>query len=803
MAGSQVKITNGNLEGNILDNAASEYTLKQLLSAMQTMSTSGANSKKAAKELEDFTNKTKDGTKATKELSDAKRSLKNDIAFLTSRGLRIFTQGIGLAATGLINLGTEIFDFGTSMLETQLDVTDFSSAIKNSSLNVLGLGTAFDGVIKLLNSNYTAFQQLSTSGILFNGTIVELQQEAAAQRLELGQLNSILSQNSERLALLGSATDGARLALSAGARAYDQNAEQLRAWGINFEEQGELFTSFLSVNALALRRRTMSEEQLVNQSSAYAINLRQLSALTGKSVDELRQEVEKQNFSAAFDSFLAGITDDDERQRIRSMVTQMGATYGEAGAELAMAQAMGIPPITDAATAMAGVLPQLNDEIGNQLAIAKRFTGTQEEFFDLTLQRNNQLANSLQGWIDQNATLGQVLSLQGDPMGAAFQSLFQGINIFSGDMDDVLNRVRNFEDDPTANMLKSINEALGSLRVAAIKLTTNFFNNEAVKKSLNDFAEWIKNIDYTKYNPFDEEGRANIAASFNTAVENFGNIFRSFWEGPNAVALRDTISGFFEYLIEELILSINQTTGLFGGTARNIRTGRLGDSITEDDRESATDTISAEELSGSQRAYRELLDEAVELQRTLNALGPSVGDPDGDLMIGDYQRQLDQLIQRLPSGSEEDVARRAQIADLVEEYERQMRKSQDRLWTGGAGRAQAAEEARNISTQLQGLGVNMETRRIGTLQATGMKAEPRDMVAQIHQGERVLNPQETEEYNNRTGSNNQSNVVEKLDQLNNTMLMVASLMNQELAIQTRTMNNISGLGPDLMKGIPG
>ena len=155
------------------------------------------------------------------------------------------------------------------------------------------------------------------------------------------------------------------------------------------------------------------------------------------------------------------------------------------------------------------------------------------------------------------------------------------------------------------------------------------------------------------------------------------NSFRSFWHGENSTQLRNTISGFFEYLVEELILGINQTTGLFGGTAKNIRTSRLGDSITEDTVTAATDTLSADDLTGNARLYRELLDEAVELQRTLNALGPSVGDIDGDLMIGEYQRQLDRLIESLPSGAEADVTRRAEIDDLVEEYERQMRRSQD------------------------------------------------------------------------------------------------------------------------------
>ena len=91
-------------------------------------------------------------------------------------------------------------------------------------------------------------------------------------------------------------------------------------------------------------------------------------------------------------------------------------------------------------------------------------------------------------------------------------------------------------------------------------------------------------------------------------------------------------------------------------------------------------------------------------------------------------------------------------------------------------------------------------RIVGTLQATGQPTEPRDTVAQIHQGERVLNPQETREFNSQ--SDIQRDMIKKLDELNTSMHTMVNLMTQELAVQSRTMNSIRGLGPDLMKGIP-
>jgi len=92
-------------------------------------------------------------------------------------------------------------------------------------------------------------------------------------------------------------------------------------------------------------------------------------------------------------------------------------------------------------------------------------------------------------------------------------------------------------------------------------------------------------------------------------------------------------------------------------------------------------------------------------------------------------------------------------------------------------------------------------RILGTLQATGQASEPKDADVRIHAGERVLNPQETRDYN--VQAEIQRDMVKKLDELNTSMHTMISLMSRELAVQSRTMNSIRGLGSDLAKGIPG
>ena len=48
---------------------------------------------------------------------------------------------------------------------------------------------------------------------------------------------------------------------------------------------------------------------------------------------------------------------------------------------------------------------------------------------------------------------------------------------------------------------------------------------------------------------------------------------------------------------------------------------------------------------------------------------------------------------------------------------------------------------------------------------------------------------------------NQSQLINKIDELNKTMLQVVSLMSEEIQVQKRTMRGVQGMGHDLMKGI--
>ena len=84
------------------------------------------------------------------------------------------------------------------------------------------------------------------------------------------------------------------------------------------------------------------------------------------------------------------------------------------------------------------------------------------------------------------------------------------------------------------------------------------------------------------------------------------------------------------------------------------------------------------------------------------------------------------------------------------------------------------------------------TRQIGTLKAIGRSLEPRNTIANIHAGERVLNAQEAASYNSTQAG--QKGTVEALNQLNSTMNQATGLLNEIRLLSKKQVTGIQGMG---------
>lgn len=765
----EVKIVKGNLEGNVLQNAASEYTLNELLKVMKAMERTGTNSKKAAREQEKHTDEVRKNAKATKDLTDAKLTYKDVISWLTGRGFRLLTQGIGSFASNLGSAAESIVTFGTNIIATQPEITDFTGALADSRLNVLGLGTIVHQLTQLLMTNYKSFQTLSQSGILLGNRIESLQSDFAAMGVDASTLTSVLAENAPLFAMYGASSSAVSRSLDGMRRGIGETRQELLSYGISLEEQTEIFTSMYARNTRALRDGLVTTDQINQESARYAKSLRTISELTGTSARELQEQQDRLNQEQALQSKLDQLRAEgriNEANQMEEYIRYMESSLGQGGRDLAIAQVMGTTATTEAAISLQGYMNNVND-FARDMYQASIDTPDAEQFRSLFVSAANQLSQAQT--LSNDLTTAQALIFAGE--GDVVNAILRFTRVFGGSIDNAESNLGNL--DESGQTIGSFTDLLVEFRSAIADISATFFANETVQRGLVSFRTWLNSFTteaeefdltafWEKYNPFNEEGRQNLLDSF-----------RNFWQGDTGRLLVNSVTDFFSMLFDEMLIAISSVVPLYDATEARIR-------------QLERRVQAGQELTPEQEEIRQQqVNTALGLGRTedLERFSPEETRESDEIRFA--EQRIDALLSDIEGAGW--MARQANVPQLRTQAIQQLMERLDLSSTDL--NPELIERLNNA---------NIETRRIGTLRATGMRSEPRDTVAQIHQGERVLNPEETQNYNNQ----NQSSMIEKLDQLNNTMMTVASLISQELSIQTRTMNSIGGLGPDLMKGMP-
>jgi hypothetical protein len=274
--------------------------------------------------------------------------------------------------------------------------------------------------------------------------------------------------------------------------------------------------------------------------------------------------------------------------------------------------------------------------------------------------------------------------------------------------------------------------------------------------------------------------------------------FESFWESDMMTSLKDTVTGYFKDLIQ--LMSDTFVNSPFVATILGIERGEVA---TRQAEQAIADRAAGKPVKkiDAENALTEILGKGWFNTTTIGLLAGSQDKVD-PAIIEDILKQVNPDDYWTTGGAIQDA-----LQKLGDKYTAGTASEEEQiLFEKAAAAFVRAEEQMsqvNVGPGVSTLGAGMidtpPTRAIGTLGTTGLKFEPKDTVAQLHRGERVLSPEETAKYNS-TGNQTMSN--EKLDQLNNTMMRVAGLLDSALGVQTRTMKNVKSLGFDYYRGSP-
>lgn len=292
-----------------LNNAATEATLKQLVSAVALLSvklnkdakTQDQINRQMKKFYENLDKANKQQATLTKTQKEAQDQVDKGIKLAQERdriekrsqyvarevtlGLFKLNHAAQGAVLGLTSLMNEMSTLGNSIT---------GAANVFSQIPVVGtvLSRVFGAIAGAADRSYKAFQQSASVGANFSGSITEMIDSATVAGLTIDQFSALVAKNGEALAMLGKGTaSGARRFAELGKMMRDSGvADQLYRMGYTAQDINDGMLQFTSRLAKGGALQTMTTTQIADVTGRYLKELDAVAKLTGQSKEALQQQ---------------------------------------------------------------------------------------------------------------------------------------------------------------------------------------------------------------------------------------------------------------------------------------------------------------------------------------------------------------------------------------------------------------------------------------------------------------------------------------------------------------------------------
>lgn len=339
-----------------LNNAATEATLKQLLAAVQRQGGTGAASKTAAAA----------GGAGVSEASiaAAKASAKN-LQELAEKGDNLKKTFSELAA-GMMELGGKL-------LQGSSNSSDLFSAFERLPGAAGLVASGFAKVARFQEENLVAYQKITDAGVNFGGSLTDMRTAAASTYMTLDQFAGLMKRNSETFAKMGgTAEQGARSFTNMSNSLMKSDAgDNLRALGYTSEQVNEGLAGYLANTGARTKQEMQNTSAITKGAAEYLTQLDGLAVITGKSREEQEKALKQANANAAYEQFKMGMSE-EQRAAYDKGMAEMSAKFGKAGEDLYKSQAMGLPPMTEAAQKLQALSPEVAKASQGMVDIGKR-----------------------------------------------------------------------------------------------------------------------------------------------------------------------------------------------------------------------------------------------------------------------------------------------------------------------------------------------------------------------------------------------------------------------------------------------
>ena len=407
-------------ENVILENAATEETLKKLLAALTTMNQSilkpaggggGTGAAAAAAGL------TAVGV-AAKVASTAFSMIGGVLGGLTNI--------VGAATGAFIGLAEQAMD-------NQAKMSDFYGALGKVAGEIPLFGGVLGGSIGLFQKmaamqekNLEQYQKLTTAGINFGGSLTNLRMAASNSYMSFEAFTDLMKKNSTTFAKMGgTVNDGAEaFAKMSHELIKSPIGDRLLALGYTTDQVNQGMADYINVTGGRNAQEMKNTKSVTAGAAAYMEQLDGLARLTGENREQLGDEMKKRAANAAWEAKLQGMTDEERKKATIGMANALAAG-GEGAADAFQAQVMGVAVQTRAGQAFSGMYGAGAEKIRQSADMVYNGHADLNDMNKNLLDTQDTLAEEQKKYGSQTSF---VLQTQGNDLGKASQAVQHNTN---------------------------------------------------------------------------------------------------------------------------------------------------------------------------------------------------------------------------------------------------------------------------------------------------------------------------------------------------------------------------------------
>ena len=507
----EVEITNYGKDG-----VASEETLAALLKTMERLSKSkGFDPKEVNKKTKQLSKSMQDGIEVVDENRKALDKHTDAVKSNTSK----FGTALSLAGAGIGMVTNRVTALSEQLLFTGSTLTDFASEVPF-------IGTLLAPLTGVIDNTVDTYREFSTIGGTAGKSLYDFSKMATEAGMPMNDFRQLVLENSQSMKLFGSTTTEGMRNLSALSKEFRKGpGEALFQLGFTSTELNETLVDLAELNSNIFTMGRIRDKITAKSAADLSNTLFDLSAITGKRRDQLKDEMKQAASDYRARVAMASMSE-DEQKRFNANLTIGGATMKEALLDMAD----GIPQsdLAQRLTAMSSVFREKSRDIENM---------DPREMNNFIVDVRTQL----EAFAAANGTTIQALA-EGD-------AGIRGMLEFTNESKD-LNKLSKEEYaaqlkekaamQSREDSILKFQEALNTLRTKLMDALIDSKILETVQKTFETIGDFFGPESTIFTNLF--TGLDNLTPSVTSVMESFQDFLKAFAADPKQ-AINDALSG--------------------------------------------------------------------------------------------------------------------------------------------------------------------------------------------------------------------------------------------------------------------